>query len=245
MLSATTALISKDSKICAQSELDLFLAPPTIGQVEKTTCLSYQPSSSISDNSLIEFFVAGTGDEYLDLQGTKLHLVLSVTNSSGTKITMSNFLPDTTAKTSSGETIKELGPAPVNNFLHSLFQQLDVFLNDKLVSTSNNLYPYRAYMENLLNYGSDATESRLSCSLFYPDTPGKFDVSGLDNLGMDKRIVDAYTNSSFDLIGNLHSDLFHQNRYLLNNVDMKIRLMRSRAEFCLFTKTPEAAGYKV
>src|SRR5437868_10593246 len=241
-------LIHKDSKICAQSELDLFNTPPTIGQVEKTTCLSYRPSSTVSDNSLIEFFVAGTGDEYLDLQGTKLHLVVSVHDAKTQKrITVKdNFGPATTVTSEAGtSSVKKFGPAPVNNFLHSLFQQLDVFLNDKLVSTSNNLYPYRAYMENLLNYGSDATDSHLSCSLFYPDTAGKLEDDNLLNLGMDMRIVEAYSQDTFDLIGNLHSDVFHQNRYMLSNVDMKIRLMRSRTEFCLFTKTPEDAGYKV
>ena len=118
-------LIHKDSKICAQSELDLFNTPPTIGQVEKTTCLSYRPSSTVSDNSLIEFFVAGTGDEYLDLQGTKLHLVVSVHDAKTQKrITVKdNFGPATTVTSEAGtSSVKKFGPAPVNNFLHSLFQ---------------------------------------------------------------------------------------------------------------------------
>jgi hypothetical protein len=167
-------------------------------------------------------------------------MVVSILDANGRKIDLMAF-----REAAERAVAPSFGPAPVNNFLHSLFSQIDVFLNDKLVSTSNNLYAYRAYLENLLNYGSDATDSQLSCALFYPDVAGKFDTNHLDNIAMDKRIVDAYTNSSFDMIGNLHSDVFHQNRYLLNNVDLKLRLMRSRTEFCLYTPSPAAAGYKI
>ncbi|GBN69536.1 hypothetical protein AVEN_183598-1, partial [Araneus ventricosus] len=35
------------------------------------------------------------------------------------------------------------------------------------------------------------------------------------------------------MIGGIHSDLFHQERLLLNLVDVKIELIRSKPEFCL------------
>ena len=37
--------------------------------------------------------------------------------------------------------------APVNNWLHSLFSQMEVYLNDTLVSPSSNTYPFRAYVD--------------------------------------------------------------------------------------------------
>jgi hypothetical protein len=48
---------------------------------------------------------------------------------------------------------------PVNNFLHSLFSQVDVSLNGVLITNSSNTYGYRAYIENLLSYGSLAKKS--------------------------------------------------------------------------------------
>ena len=33
---------------------------------------------------------------------------------------------------------------PVNNLLHSIFNQVDVYLNQKFVSPPNNAYAYRA-----------------------------------------------------------------------------------------------------
>ena len=229
-MATTAAIIHRESKICAQSELDLFDVPPTLGQVEKITCIGYRPSSTLSDSDVIEFFVSGTGDEYIDLQGTKLHLQVKIQKQDGTPIPLQ------------AEGVAEV--VPQNNFLHTMFSQLDVFLNEKLVSTSNNLYPYRAYLENLLNHGSDATDSHLTCALYYPETAGKLDTFSNENTSISYRQRDAYRKEMFDMIGNLHSDMFHQNRYLLNNVDVKVRLMRSRNEFCLMSNTT-TGKYKI
>ena len=60
----------------------------------------------------------------------------------------------------SGEAIEDTAlVAPVNNFLHSLFNQVDVFFNEKAVSPPSNSYAYRAYIETLLNYSNEAKKS--------------------------------------------------------------------------------------
>ena len=64
----------------------------------------------------------------------------------------------------------------MNLFLHSLFSQVDVSLNERLISPSTNTYPYRAMLETLLNYGEDAKSSQLTMAMFYKDTPGKMDA---------------------------------------------------------------------
>ena len=63
--------------------------------------------------------------------------------------------------------------APVNNWLHSLFIQVDVHLNDTIVTPSSNTYPFRAYVETFLSYGAEArkTKSLASCGTrIRPDT---------------------------------------------------------------------------
>ena len=225
-MAGTVQIIAKDSKLCAQSELDLFEAPPTVEQIEKTTCMPYRSSSSLENTKVIEFFIAGTGEEYIDLQETKLHLQCKLLTLEGKKIDKDKTTTD------------KGGPAPTNNLLHSLFSQVDVYLNDKLVSTSNNLYPYRAYLETLLNHGNDPKDSHLTCALYYPDASDNIELAHGSpdyqaNSGMKKRQEVAITNTQFDLIGPIHSDFFHQNRYLLNNVDVKIRFVRTSDAFCV------------
>ena len=57
--------------------------------------------------------------------------------------------------------------------MHALFSQVEVYLNNKLVTPSSTLYPYRACMETVLNFSKDAKASHLTSALFYKDQAGK------------------------------------------------------------------------
>ena len=116
--------------------------PTTYSNIYREFALgSYKPVSSLSDEAPIDFVVPGHGDEYIDLAHTMLSIKVKI-------------LPVSDAHT------EEVGP--VNNFMHSLFSQIDINFNQKPISPPNNAYPYRAYIESLLNYGPDAKESHLS-----------------------------------------------------------------------------------
>ena len=54
----------------------------------------------------------------------------------------------------------------VNNFLHSLFKQFDVFLKEKQVTQATGRYAHRAHLEMLLNYGPVAKQSQLTAAVF-------------------------------------------------------------------------------
>lgn len=200
---------------CAKSELDLFALPSTQTSIESGQWIHYKPISSLSDDGPIEFQVPGTGDDYIDLSHTMLYIKAKITS------------PDSNA-------IKEQTHiAPVNNWLHTLFNQLDVYLNQKLVSPPNNTYAYRAYIETLLNYGPAAKESHLTCGLWYEDTPHKMDATDSTNKGFIKRGELVKVNTAVDMIGHLHGDIFNQDKFLLNGVEMRIRLVRSKEAFNL------------
>lgn len=64
--------------------------------------------------------------------------------------------------------------APVNYWLHSLISQVDVNLNDALVTNSENTHPYRAYIEVTLNYGREAKKSHLTRAFYYRDSVNHF-----------------------------------------------------------------------
>ena len=71
----------------------------------------------------------------------------------------------------------------------SLFNQVDIILAGKVISSSANTYPYRAYIETLLNYSKKAKNTLLRMGLFCKDTAGHFDeldpTSG--NTGLNKK----------------------------------------------------------
>ena len=127
---------------------------------------------------------------------------------------------------------------PVNLFLHSLFSEVDISLNDTQITSSNNTYPYRAYLETLLSYGPDAKASQLSSSMYYKDTAGSMDeiaavADDVPNKGLKARTLLTKGNRMVDMVGTIHSDLFFQDKYLLNNINLRVRLVRSKDAFCL------------
>jgi hypothetical protein len=130
----------------------------------------------------------------------------------------------------------------VNLWMHSLFSDVSVSLNENLVSPPTSLYPYIAYIEILLSYGPAAKESQLTGVMWYKDTPGHQDKRTTDNKGFTSRKALTAQSKSVQMMGKLHLDLFCQEKYLLNHVDLKIKLRRSRDVFALMA---DADNYKI
>lgn len=126
--------------------------------------------------------------------------------------------------------------APVNNLLHSLFSQVDVYLNQKLISPPNNTYAYKAYIETLLNYGSAAKNSHLTSGLWYADTSGKMNNTDDENAGFSTRCRLTKQSANTDLIGHLHCDIFNQEKFLINGVELRVKLVKSRNSFVLMSR---------
>ena len=203
------AFVHHESNECSKSELDLFSILPTQTSISKGQWIEYHPLSNITDSGPIEFNVSGSGEEYLDLARTQLYVKAKITKANGTALD-----PNT-----------EVGP--VNLFLHSLFSQVDVSLNERLISPSTNTYPYRAMIETLLNYGEDAKSSQLTMAMFYKDTPGKMDAvnpvaeDADANMGLKARYAFTKQSRMVDMIGPIHSDIFFQDRLILNGVNLR------------------------
>lgn len=222
------AFLHPHSCECLKSELDLFTLPPTQTSIEASKGVHYKPISSITDAAPIEFVVPGHGDEYIDLAHTMLSLRVQLKPLTGTAVATDKV-------------------GPVNNLLHSLFNQLDVSFNQKLVSPSNNAYAYRAYIETLLTYKASTKDSHLAASMWISDTPGQFDTPPIllanpptvavaaveENKGLTARQKMMQNGRTVDLLGYLHSDIFNQEKFLLNGVELRLRLVRSRNSFCL------------
>ena len=151
------------SKRCDKSEVDLFRVPPTQQSLERGRWIDYAPLSSVENpNSAITFLIAGTY-EYIDLSKTILTVTGKITKKDGnTKLDGND----------------QSNVAPVNNFLHSLFRQVDVYLNGKQVTPVMGTYAYRSYIETLLNYDVSAKQSQFSSALYYKDTAGQMNKPG-------------------------------------------------------------------
>ena len=164
------------------------------------------PLSAISDSSPLEFFIPGTGEDYVDLNNTLLFLRLKITRPNGADIA-------DTAKVSL-----------INYPGVTIFSQVDVSLGDRLISQSSSTYPYRCIIESLLNYSKDTLESLFSAGLFYKDTPGQMNETDPlgRNSGLTKRWIYTAGSKVVELLVPIHSDIFIQEKFMLNGVDIKI-----------------------
>ena len=215
------AFVHEQSCECLKSELDLFSVPPTQTSVENGNWIEYHPLSSVGDDSPIEFEINGNGEDYIDLANSMLYVRARIVLPNGNNIA------------------DDAAVGPVNLFLHSLFSQVDISLNRTQVTTSTNTYPYRAMIETLLSYGDDAKTSQLTSALYYADQPDRMNVvdfaENARNSGLYKRSRFTVTSRAVDMMGRIHADMFFQDRYLLNEVHVKIKLVRSRNSFCLMS----------
>ena len=135
---------------------------------------------------------------------------------------------------------KDVKIAPECNFLRTLWSQIDVYLNGSLVMQSNNNYPYQVHIENLLSFGQEAKTSQLSALLWYSNISQHFDSCAAANTGYTQRKVLASERKEIDMMGKLHIDLAFQNFYLLNGVEVRLRLIRSNDPFCLHGNVDQA-----
>lgn len=228
------AFIHEGSCECTKSELDLFSVPSTQTSIDSGTFVEFRPISTLTDGAPIEFDVTSSGDDYIDFANCYLHIKAKIERVNG-------------ANLDAADTV-----GPVNNLLHSLFSQVDVSLNGTLITSSSNTYPYRAYLENLLSYGPAAKSSQLTTELFYKDEAGKMDKpnpleanEAEKNKGLVKRASFTAQSREVDLVGRIHTDIFFQNRYMLNEVNTKIKLTRSKDSFCLMAVGAQAFRVKI
>ena len=216
--------VHSKSQECSKTELDLFSIPPTQTSLEKGHWVEFQPVSSVSDGGPITFLSPGTED-YVDLSKTILVVRAKVTKADGANLDA------------------DMKVGVVNNLLHSLFKQVDVFLKEKQVTQATGTYAYRAYLETLLNYGPAAKKSQLTASLYYKDKAGKMETTDPTlakddedvNPGLKARYAFNKESGTVEMAGPLFCDVFMTDRLLLSFVDLKIILNRNIDAFCVMS----------
>ncbi|MEW8544394.1 MAG: hypothetical protein AB2693_12745, partial [Candidatus Thiodiazotropha sp.] len=201
------------------SELELFDLPSTQTSVNEIYYEEIRPLSHVSGDAPFEFRINGQNStDYLDLKNSQFYVKLKVQKADGTDLTN-----------------EPVGPA--NLFLQSLFSATEVTLQSK-ASITCNYNPYRAYIHTLLNYGGDALSSQVQTQGWFiddSDSPGVSDPSGTNN-GLFERAKWIVSSKVIDLQGPIFHDLFGMDRYLLNQVDVKLKVYRSPPSFALLAK---------
>lgn len=198
-------------------------------QILDATYMAVQPT--VKNASIIEFNVYSV-DTFIELNKTEVEVKFRIKKSDGTHM-------------GAGDKV-----AVVNYPVATLFNNVEVTVNDKTITPGTTNYAERAVMELLMTYGGDAGANWLQAGLFYKDTAGKMDnadpsvVDAAANQGLKKRA--EFTNQSklVTVRGKLHVDIFNQGKPLINNCRMRLKFTQNRDAYCLMSNAVNPS-YKV
>jgi hypothetical protein len=103
------------------------------------------------------------------------------------------------------------------------------------ITPVSELYPYRSYLESLLTYGSDASNSHLTNAYWYLD---EGDVLAGDPTS------DSTKNKGFVKLGvrQTQSDICNVSQFLLSGVRMQIRLTKAKDDYYLMNANTDTKG---
>ena len=155
------AFILEDSPSAMQAENDLFAVPASFTDRWKTEHEKVNPATILSEDGSsgdITFHLPACTHALLSLNDIYLEKEVAIKCREGAGDWRMITVDD--------------GVAPVNNFVHSLFQNLTIETAGRTVTDSSNYYAYRAYLQTVLTHSQGAQVSQMSSSLFHLDTPG-------------------------------------------------------------------------
>jgi hypothetical protein len=215
------ALTNEGFQKAQPSGLDLFSLQPTMTSVERIYYDEQRSTSQLSGNAPIAFnIVAQNSLEYIDLKRSRLYLKARIKHANGNSLKSTECI------------------GPISNFLQSMFSQVDVTIQNKLITSTTTHYPYKVMSQNMLSYGTDAKKSQLTSQLYFKDKTGHYDDNDVNNgvnTSMYTRSLYFGQSQTCDMEGPLLHDFFNLNRYILNYVAINVKMYRSRPEFCLMT----------
>ena len=233
-------LFHPDSCPCSRDELNLFDVPMTQTSITRSRYVKYHPVNSLEGEGPLEFQVVSGKDEYLDLFNSILFIECSIVAEDGSRLpeAADGQPPDTKSIC-----------WPINYFHATQFKQVQVHLNGTLVSSSDNMYPYRAYLEALTSYSPAVKNNQLRAGLFYMDDENMHEhknVSGdaEHNSGAFARYSITSSSQVFQTFGKIHNDLFNQRRFLLPFSHLSLRLIRNNYKFYMMAADP-SMSYRV
>lgn len=202
-------VLHPQSGIAPLSQFDLWAVPSTQISAERDVESDHRPMSSVSQESPIEFQITTARDEYLNFAETYLYLKCRV------KLNKDGEMSPTSAD---WDTV-----IPTQYFMHSIFKQVDLYINGKSITHAPQEYNYKAYLEALLGFCDDAKKSYLTASLWMSDSERNKEIRPLSDT--------SPIGKTFDMYGRLHLDLTFQERLLIGGCELRIMLTRDNPQF--------------
>ena len=116
-----------------------------------------------------------------------------------------------------------------------MFEDCTVYLNGVEAFSANGQYHVKSYLEDLFDSTEEQKQSFMTAQGWYKDSASSFDQANATlNKGWGKR-AQFFGAEAQGLIGTLHSELFNQQRYLVDGVEVKVQLTLGKPKFFLIS----------
>ena len=229
--------LTQANTFAAQNYAESFFRElPTDSRFLQVSFQKFPPNSSL-DSNVIEFSLNRfTAANVYQIQNAHLEVQIVILNASTNKV------PDTAKIV-----------APVNNILHSLFESVELKLNDIPITKIAGNYPYKAYITNTLTYGANVKAAQLQTEGYYSDiaphmSPSNSNSGWTERNNLFRKLnkeSEAYKEEGCRFFGRLHLDLMSCPTGLVPGTKVDIALVRSSDDFVLMKDSSDTTNYKV
>lgn len=125
----------------------------------------------------------------------------------------------------------------INYPLNSLFRQIGISLNGRVINSSDGHHGYRSYIETLLNFSQNSKDTFLKSSGWTEEGTNMDNIN--ENLEIYERRKLMKNSKVLELYGRIHGDMINQPLLLINNVDFRLKLQMHRPEFFILYENEE------
>lgn len=208
-----------ERRTCWSSSLNFSNALPTQNAIVNTQYYEYPclTATSTDDGVPLEFRVDRT-NQFVDLSQTYITFKVKIVKKDGTALTLDDTI------------------APVNNFAYSLFSDVDLFIQDQKITSTQGNYQLLTYVRMLLDTNAEEKRNYLRQALWFPDTAAFMDTftgaEGATNDGFDKRAEHIALSQQCTLFSKVVLD-FSISQLIPDQTELFFRFHRSSPGMCL------------
>ena len=129
----------------------------------------------------------------------------------------------------------------VNNIMHSIFSNVEVYINNQQIYNSNGLYAHKSYISNNFKAAISEYKGVLHCEGYDYEQDPEGISNPLPDPSFTRRMKLLSRLDGFMLYGKLGIDFFSTSKLLSPNMKIRLRLIRARPNFYMISDNPNVS----
>ena len=129
----------------------------------------------------------------------------------------------------------------VNNIMHSIFSNVEVYINNQQIYNSNGLYAHKSYISNNFKAAISEKKGVLHCEGYDYEQDPEDIANPLPDPFFTRRMKLLSRPDGFMLYGKLGIHFFSTSELLYTNMKIRLRLIRARPNFYMISDNPNVS----